>query len=374
MKFFGRGKQATQSFIGFRHTHGVGIRTKYYVIPLSRGASGFARALAEDASLTLIENSATSSNLAAVEEVAHSFLPKLAQHKHTAGIFIVALGDEPVRAVDVASAITALGVACEYLVINNYPSIEVATNLAMATAQELKTMSLSGLDRINPGELTIAYRQEPALLDELVALLEKNGFAVNRHQMTGSRRDELSSLAISDAHAILSFVGDDEYPTGTLITPVINVAQKSALHQKLIEQFDLSYTATSAEILAEVQQVFGMVPTFTETAGIFEPLFASNAASLNDVDEADEICLIPVHPALTSFLIDLVSHQAGLFLKDWESAAAGKINARKILLIATGSSSDHFFGIFDGDVRAETLRVSECGSFQGLATAIVAHI
>lgn len=374
MKFFGRSKKASQSFIGFRHTHGVGIRTKYYLVPLSRVASGFARALAEDASLTLIENSAISSNLTAVEEVAHSFLPKLAQHKHTAGIFIVALGDEPVRAADVASAITALGVACEYLVINDCPSMEAATNLAMATAQELKTMSLSGLDRVNPGELIITYRNEPAILIELVALLEKNGFSVQCHQMSRSRREELPLLAASDAHAILSFVGDDEYPTGTLITPVINVAQNSGLHQKFADQFDLGSHATTDEILHTLQQVFGMVPTFTETAGIFEPLFANNVASLNDVDEAGEICLIPVHPALTTFLIDLVSHQAGLFLKDWESMAAGKVNARKILLIATGGSGDYFSGVFDGDERIETLRVSECGSLQGLATAIVAHI
>jgi hypothetical protein len=192
--------------------------------------------------------------------------------------------------------------------------------------------------------------------------------------MTGSRREELSSLAASEAHAILSFVGNDEYPTGTLITPVINVAQNSELHQRIIGQFDLDYAATSAEILAQVQQVFGMVPTFTETAGIFEPLFSSNVPFLNDIDEADEICLIPVHPALTSFLIDLVSHQAGLFLKNWESVAEEKVNSRKILLIATGSSNDYFSGALDGDERVKTLRVSECGSLKGLAAAIVAHI
>jgi hypothetical protein len=73
-------------------------------------------------------------------------------------------------------------------------------------------------------------------------------------------------------------------------------------------------------------------------------------------------------------LIDLVSHQDGLFLKDWESMAAGKVDARKILLIATGCSGDSFSSVFDGDERIETLRVSECGSLQGLATAIVAHI
>ena len=80
------GKQKTQPFIGFRHPSGIGIRSKYYVMPLSRGASGFTRALAEDAHMTLIENKAESSDPTAIAAVTQTFLPKLAQHRHTAGI------------------------------------------------------------------------------------------------------------------------------------------------------------------------------------------------------------------------------------------------------------------------------------------------
>ena len=140
-----RRQSGPQGFIGFRHMHGVGIRSKYYVIPLSRGASGFTRALAQDAHMTLIENKAESSDPTAIAAVAETFLPKLAQHRHTAGILLIAVGDEPIPVQEIATQIQGLGTPCEYLVITDFPSMEMATNLALGTAQELKTMALSGI-------------------------------------------------------------------------------------------------------------------------------------------------------------------------------------------------------------------------------------
>ena len=161
MKFFGRSKKTAQSFIGFRHPSGIGIRSKYYVMPLSRGASGFTRALAEDAHMTLIENKAESSDPTAIAAVTQTFLPKLAQHRHTAGILLIAVGDEPTPAQEIAAQIQALGTPCEYLVITDFPDMEMAINLALGTAQELKTMALSGIDRIEQSDLTIVYQEEP---------------------------------------------------------------------------------------------------------------------------------------------------------------------------------------------------------------------
>jgi hypothetical protein len=374
MKFFGKGKQKTQPFIGFRHAHGIGIRSKYYVIPLSRGASGFTRAIAIDASLTLIENQTLASDLTALNEIARTFLPQLARHRHTAGIFIIAVGDESILAAEIAAEIQALGVACEYLVINQCPDVEIAMSIAMGTAQELKAMALSGLDRIDPAQLAITYRDKPAGIDDVVGLLEKNGFEIHLHQMSGVRRSELAVLALADVHAILSFVGADEYPSGALITPVINVAHDSDFHHSIAGQFDLGSKATIAEILHEVQQVFGMVPTFTETAGLYEPLFKENTPSLDDVDDAKEICLIPIHPVIVPFLIDLVSHRSGLFLRDAENAAPGKINAREILCIGTGSKDDELPKALDGDDRVVVLKISECGSLQDLVNGILARM
>jgi hypothetical protein len=367
------GKQKTQSFIGFRHASGIGIRSKYYVMPLSRGASGFTRALAEDAGLKLIENKAESSDPASIAAVAQGFLPQLAQHRHTAGILLIAVGDEPTPVQEIAAKIQALGTPCEYLVITDFPDMEMATNLALGTAQELKTMALSGIDLIEENDLTIAYQEEPACLAELLALLEKNNFDVRTHQMSPTAKGEMSSLAMEGSHAILSFVAADQYPSGTLVTPVINVASDSDFHQAISTEFDLSHDSSVAEILQKVQEVFGMVPTISEALGSHEPLFENNVPSLNDVADANEICLIPANPILISFLIELVSHQTGFFLKDWENFDGQEVAARKILVIGTGGSSDKISTSAGQDARVKRMNVSEFGSFHGLAATIVAE-
>ena len=373
MKFFGRSKKSAQSFIGFRHPSGIGIRSKYYVMPLSRGASGFTRALAEDAHMTLIENKAESSDPASMAAVTQTFLPKLAQHRHTAGILLIAVGDEPTPAQEIAAQIQALGTPCEYLVITDFPDMEMATNLALGTAQELKTMALSGIDRVEQSDLTIVYQEEPACLAELVALLEKNEFVLRVHQMSPTDKDEMSALALEGSHAILSFEARDQYPSGTLVTPVINVASDSDFHRAIASEFDLSHESSVAEIVMKVQEVFGMVPTISEALGTNEPLFESNVPSLNDLADPNEICLIPANPILISFLIDLVSNQTGFFLKDWDNFDGQDVAAKKILVIGTGGGSDHISASVGQDARVKRMNVSEFGSFPGLAAAILAQ-
>ena len=367
------GKQKTQSFIGFRHASGIGIRSKYYVMPLSRGASGFTRALAEDASMTLIENRAESSDPSSIAEVAQTFLPQLAQHRHTAGIVLIAVGDEPVPVREIAAQIQALGTPCEYLVITDFPDMEMATSLALGTAQELKTMALSGIDRIEESDLTIVYQEEPACLPELLALLEKNKFALRVHRMSPTDKGEMSALAMEGSHAILSFEAADQYPSGTLVTPVINVASDSDFHRTISTEFDLSHDSSVEEIVQKIEEVFGMVPSISEGLGTHEPLFESNVPSLNDVADENEICLIPTNPVLISFLIDLVANQSGFFLRDEEHILDQEMSAKKILTIGTGGSADAALDSISSDPRVKKLTVSEFGSFHGLAAAILAE-
>jgi len=370
---FGGKQEQSASFIGFRHASGIGIRSKYYVMPLSRGASGFTRALAENAGLKLIENKAESSDPTSIALIAETFLPQLAQHRHTAGILLIAVGDEPTPVQEIAAKIQALGTPCEYLVITDFPDMEMATSLALGTAQELKTMALSGIDRIEQNDLTIVYQEEPTCLPELVALLEKNKFALRVHQMSPTDKGEMAALAMEGSHAILSFEAADQYPSGTLVTPVINVANDSDFHRAISTEFDLSHDSSVTEIVQKVQEVFGMIPTISEALGTHEPLFENNLPSLNDVADGDEICLIPANPVLISFLIELVSHQAGFFLKDWESFEGQDVAARKILVIGTGGAADKGFATLDTNAKSKRLTVAEFGSFAGLAAAIVAE-
>jgi hypothetical protein len=286
---------------------------------------------------------------------------------------LIAVGDEPTPVQEIASQIQALGTPCEYLVITDFPDMEMATGLALGTAQELKTMALSGIDRIEESDLTIAYQEEPTCLPELVSLLEKNNFTVRTHQMSPTDKGEMAALAMEGSHAILSFVAADQYPSGTLVTPVINVASDSDFHRAISTEFDLSHDSSVAEIVQKVQEVFGMIPTISEALGTHEPLFESNVPSLNDVADANEICLIPANPILISFLIELVSHQAGFFLKDWENFEGQEVAARKILIIGTGGGSDKISTSAEHNARFKRMSVSDFGSFHALAAAIVAE-
>jgi len=206
-----------------------------------------------------------------------------------------------------------------------------------------------------------------------VALLEKNNFVVRVHQMSALRKGEMPTLAMEGSHTILSFEAADQYPSGTLVTPVINVASDSDFHRAISNEFDLGFAATPAEIVQKVQDVFGMIPTISEALGTHEPLFESNLPSLNDVADGDEICLIPANPILISFLIELVSHQSGFFLKDWESFEGQDVAARKILVIGTGGGSDQISASVKHNARFKRMSVAEFGSFAGLAAAIVAE-
>lgn len=370
-KFFGKGRQTSPSFIGFRHPSGIGIRSNYYVIPLSRGASGFSRAVAEDGQLTLIENSIKSTDTSSLESFAYTFLPRLASHPHTAGIFLIAVGDEALSVSDVAARIQALGTPCEYMALQEFGDMELAGSLALSTAQELKAMALSGLDNVDPCKVTITYTDEPSDLPGLISLLEAHSFELDIRQVGGGRSAYLAEAALDGAHVILSFVEDGSYPSGTVVTPVLNVASSSPLHTVIASDFDLPHGSTYAEILGALQLTFGMVPTHSETTGLNEPLFAANVPSLNDEDGADEICLIPANPILIPFLIDLVSHQSGLFLKDRESFGEGPVQAKEVLVIGITAGECQAALVGNGDEVIVTLE--EHHSLQQSAEVILSR-
>lgn len=370
-RLFRKDKQSQQSFIGFKHNDLIGIRSNYYILPLSQGANYLARIVALESNLQLLENCANSADLDAINHLTEDFLPKLSRHPHTAGIFLLAVGDESTNAKDIAALVRSLGTPCEYLNINECSDIEVASTVAVGTASELKTMALSGLDRIEQCELTITYHSFPENFDALLELLEKNNFSVHLHQIQESRAKDLSMLALSGAHAIFSYTASDDYPSGTLTTPVINIATNSDFHQAISSEFDLATTATHEEVLQKIQEVFGMVKTFSETTKTIEKLFPTNQPVLNYLDNPNEICVTTCNPILIPFLIDLLSHQPGIFLRDWENLDPGNLKAHKILVVGTGALGDEKSPIPFTDSRVKNLTIQDFGSLHGLAKAII---
>ena len=373
-RLFRKDEDFEQLFIGFKHNDLIGIRSNFYVLPLSQAASYLARIVALESNLQLLENCANSADLEAINHLAQDFLPKLARHPHTAGIFLLAIGDEGFNAKELATLVRNLGTPCEYLNINECSDIELASSVAVGTANELKTMALSGLDRIEQCELTITYQSVPKNFDALLELLKENNFLVHLHQIQESRAKDLAMLALSGVHAIISYTAPDDYPSGTLITPIINIGTTSNFHQAISSEFDLAATATHEEILQKIQKIFGMVKTFSEITKTIEKLFPTNQPVLNNLDHPDEICVIPSNPILIPFLIDLLSHQSGIFLRDWTNFDPGKLKASKILVVGTGGFSDENPPKSFTDSRAKNLNINDFGSLHGLAVAIIAEV
>jgi hypothetical protein len=372
-RLFRKDKQFQQSIIGFKHNDLIGIRSNYYVLPLTQRATYLARVVALESNLQLLENCANSADLDSINHLAQDFLPKLARHPHTAGIFLLAIGDESINAKDIAALVRDLGTPCEYLNINECSDIEVASTVAVGTATELKMMALSGLDRIDQCELTITYHSFPENFDALLKLLKKNDFSVHLHQIQESRAKELSMLALSGVHAIFSYTAPDDYPSGTLTTPVINIASTSKYHQAISSEFDLAAAASHEEILQKIQEVFGMVKTFSETTKTIEKLFPTNQPILDSPDNPNEICVVPANPILIPFLIDLLAHQPGIFLRDWEILDSGNLAAHKILFVGTGALSDEKSSMTCTDPLVNNLTIKDFGSLHGLAKAIIAQ-
>lgn len=76
----------------------------------------------------------------------------------------------------------------------------------------------------------------------------------------------------SEESAILSFTPGDQYPSGTVLTPVVNVASSSDFHARFLDDFDVKDTNDNSAIAEKVMSVFQRNRTFSEYTRTFGPL------------------------------------------------------------------------------------------------------
>jgi hypothetical protein len=366
-------KNSKPSFIGFVHNQKIGIKSKYYTIPLSNGANTLARIVSEEAGLSFIANSADPSNREQLEYLKLTFIPALATHPHTAAIFLVATGDEVISARDLAMDIQEIGIACEYVVISEISNPETVTSAALAAANELKMQALSGFDRIKSPTLAIGFDKEPSIFPELKRRLEALHFLLSVQVFGQSRSTDLSTFALSGTHALLSFTPANDYPSGTQLSPVINIASESEFHHLISTEFDLQCDATVDEIIEKVLHIFGLVPVITEATLSYEPLFASNRLGFTSQSEAEQICLVPLNPVISPLLLDIINNEEGFFLGENVPADPSRLDAKKIIFVGTGSRADVPPMLADPSVETTRINVSDCGSMHQLAEKLIAH-
>jgi hypothetical protein len=361
-----------KKFIGFKHYGRLGIRSHIYVFSMSAKVSLIAGEVAKETGSLLIENSNVSVEEQEFRSTYLPFISTLAHHPHTAAIFILSYNQEESMLRELVAVCQQSGTPCEYLDVREYPSFDLATSLAISTANELRTSALSGFDHIDKPQLAVDVGSTPEDFQSLIQLLQRN-FEVTISYRGNSRQEDFSKLFTQGFHAILSFPEEIEYPTGTITTPVINVSTSSSLHKQIQPEFDLGTSATNEEILDRVEQAFGMLKSIAELRGIWEPLFTGNIPVEKGSDGPNQICLIPLSLELSHFLSHFVEHNPSFFLRSLPNSGLLKINASKILLISIAETIQVPQGLTGQDSRVGRINLAECGSLLVLAEKILQH-
>jgi hypothetical protein len=361
-------------YIGFTHGKKAGIRSNHYLIPLSRDVAAFARSVASETNSLLLENNTCADDTSSLKSLSEEFLPALAKHPHTASIFLLSSGEELISARDIAGEIQGMQTHCEYLVVSESPDQEIAKRLGIGAASDLKMRSLSGFDHLNHLNLAIGFQSEPVDLQKLIEKLEDLKFSTSIFLFSASRADDLSKIALSGNHAILSYTPEQDYPSGSLLAPVINISSGSSFHRSIIEDFDLSHESDTDAIIKKIQDVFSLTPTFSEFTSVFEPLFPNNYAKTERSDQSNSICLIPINQVLKPLLKEVVDHYKESFICDLPIKDFSCIQARNIFIVGTGSPKEQSLQLKGADSRVTILNISDYGSLHGLASAIVEKI
>ena len=287
---FRRGKDSTPEYVGYSNNIRTGIRANNFVISLSPCADELAVKIARtDTLFTVIEYS---------NEIADA-LPSIVSHPNTASAFLLSYGCEVKSSREFAVELRGLNPNIEFLELENGNLSEFAMTMGPAVMQELKFQASPGLENIELPLIALIAPQSDEKITSVLQVLREAKIEVREIFASTNQRTALVEAAKSGALAIVNFTDGNDYPSGTYISPVINVASNSDFHQSIASDFDLGGGATPDEILLRVQDTIGRSPTASEIARSFQPFGA-----LPDSSEKLRV----LNPVLNNFAKDLAQN------------------------------------------------------------------
>ena len=336
---FNRNKVTTPEYVGYSNNIRAGTRANNFVISLSTCADEVAvRISRTDTLFTVIEYSS---------EIADA-LPSIVSHPNTASAFLLSYGCELKSSREFAVELRGLNPNIEFLELENGNLSEFAMTMGPAVMQELKFQASPGLENIELPLIAVIAPQSDQKITALLQVLREANIEVREIFASTNQRTALVDAAKFGALAIVNFTDGNDYPSGTYISPVINVASNSDFHQSIAADFDLGVGATPDEILLRVQETIGRSPTASEVARSFEPFGA-----LPDLSEKLRV----LNAVLSNFARDLAQNYS--------------ISSAKIA-IATGSEINEIAQCASDSY--EIFAVTDHGSLFGLAEALTKRL
>ena len=262
---FNRNKVTTPEYVGYSNNVRAGIRANNFVISLSICADEIALSNGRtDQLFTVIPYNTK------IEES----LASIVSHPNTASVFLLSYGCEPKSSREFAVELRSLNPNIEFLELENGALNEFAMTMGPNVMQELKFQASPGLENIPKPIISVISSKANLRFTETVEKLLQANIDVRELIQSKNQSSAVVEAALSGALAIVNFTGENVYPSGTYISPVINIADNSDFHKKIATDFDLGNSATPQEIVHRVQETIGRSPTASELARSFEPFGA----------------------------------------------------------------------------------------------------
>ncbi len=353
--------------IGYKHQHGVGIRSVNLLISLSTCANHAVEEIAKNVDITVISSAIAATDSDSLAAFSESTLTSLISHPNTSCARIVAAGCEEIRIPNLMAHLREVNPAVEYLVVSEGRSEASAISLASNGATDLITQSLPGLGEIPKPKIVIGFSKEPPNLASLVEALKVVGIESELHEYFNEEMDVILDWALSGAHAILSFTPPSLYPVGTLLSPVINIASDSEFHSKFLEDFDLISSASISDIVNEILGVFNRIRTFSEYTKSVPPL-AIESKTVPSISKP--IALIALNAVFHNLALDLQRNFDSVqYLPGQVDVAQVAGKAQMVIVLSTGNSTE-VLTLKSFPVNVLVVALSEAGSLGGLVAAI----
>ena len=254
------------SITGFNHPpRGVGIRDHQLILPSVVCSTHISRKIASQVGAITFAHQNGCGIIGQDVSGIDNFFIALANHPNVQSTLVVSLGCETTQGPELLPKIDQK--QSDLLVIQDSGGAAATYEKGVELATKLRSNNPStkaSLDKLIVG----LDLPRPIDTNQLKQALTDAGFEVEI--ATDNSTINLANLMRAKAHLIISFVDENQPPTGLPLIPIINIASTSPLHTALINEFDLPSDFEVNQLLELINQVANGQKTKSELSGIGE--------------------------------------------------------------------------------------------------------
>lgn len=257
------------SITGFAHKgRGVGVRDHQLILPSVVCSTHVSRKIANEVGALTFAHQNGCGIIGIDVPGVDNFFIQLANHPNVQSVLVVSLGCETIQGPELLPKINQE--LSRLLVIQESGGATGTYEAGVLQAKQLQDNFKSQPAVIEKLVVGLDVARDIENLSSLKGALSNAGFEVQVEDQRGASEHNLAKLMSKRAHIVLSFVDDNQPPSGFPLIPVINIASTSPLHLALSAEFDLSATASSDEIIKLITAVGNGQKTKSEVSGIGE--------------------------------------------------------------------------------------------------------